>query len=130
MLDVKEAAVVEARDPRVARGGSMMENMVVHSELRSERERSQRPGDEKGLRQCMKTEHYRLHCVEIWPDSPYKEAVLAAARSVLERLEAASIEPFESPICMVCATRRNQTRKVLMFRSRPKASPVVMKPAA
>jgi len=120
--------VVEVRDPQMARGGSM-QNMVLKSELRRECERSQRPGDE-ALRQWVKTEHYRLHCAEGWPDSPYKEAVLAAARSVLERLEVAAIEPFESPICMVCATRRNQNRNVLMFRSMPKASAAVMKPAA
>ena len=72
-----------------------MQNMVLKSELRWECERSQRPGDET-LRQWVKTEHYRLHCAEGWPDSPHKEAVLAAARSVLERLEAATIEPFES----------------------------------
>jgi len=106
-----------------------MENPVVQSEVRSEGERSRRRGDDS-LRQWVKTEHHRLHCAESWPDSPYREAVLAATRSVLERLEAAAIEPSDSAVCMVCATRRNQTRKVLMFRSRPKASSVVVKPAA
>ena len=39
------------------------------------------------------TEHYRLHRVEEWPDSPRKEATLAAihdlvARSAIERRNA------------------------------------------
>ena len=106
-----------------------MEDLVLKSEIRSACERSPRPGNES-LRQWVKTEHYRLHCVEGWPDSPYKVAVLAAIRSVLERLEAAAIEPFDSLVCMVCATRRNQARNVLMFPSRPERSPVTMKPAA
>jgi len=54
-----------------------MENLVLQSDVPSECERSRRPGDE-GLRQWVRTEHHRLHCVEGWPDSPYKEAVLAA----------------------------------------------------
>ena len=105
-----------------------MENLVLQSDVPSECERSRRPGDES-LRQWVKTEHHRLHCVEGWPDSPYKEAVLAAIRSALERLETA-FEPFDSPACMVCATRRNQAGKVFVFPSRPKGSPVIVKPAA
>ena len=106
-----------------------MEDLVLQSDVPSECERSRWPGDES-LRQWVRTEHHRLHCVEGWPDSPYKEAVLAATRSVLERLETAAIEPLDSWACMVCATRRNQARKVLVFPSRPKGSPVIAKPAA
>ena len=106
-----------------------MEDLVLQSEVRGECKRSRRPGDDS-LRQWVKTERYRLHCVEGWPDSPYKEAVLASTRSVLERLETAAIEPFDPLACMVCATRRNQARKVLRFRSRPKGSPEIMKPAS
>jgi hypothetical protein len=80
------------------------------------------------LEQSIKLEHYRLHCVERWADSPYKEAVLAAAHSVLESLEA-SLEPHEPPACMVCATRRTLA-PVLMFRSKPKGSPAGLQPAA
>ena len=105
-----------------------MEGLFLQHEIRSKCERWRRPGDAR-LRQWVKTEHYRLHCVEGWPDSPYKEAVLTASRSVLESLEA-DIEPLDSLVCMVCAARRNQARNVLMFRPRPKASPVIMKPAA
>jgi hypothetical protein len=55
------------------------------------------------LEQWIKVEHYRLHCAERWPDSDYKEAVLAAIHSVLKTLEAASLAPVE-PRCMVCAS--------------------------
>lgn len=83
----------------------------------------------KSVRQFMKMEHYRLHRAEEWPDSPYKEAVLAAVHSALERLEATAIEPFEPAACMVCASRRNRA-PVVMFPSRPKGSPALMRPAA
>ena len=82
----------------------------------------------ESLRQSVKTEHYRLHCAEGWPDSPYKEAVLAAVRSTLERLEAQACEPLE-PACMVCGTRRAQP-KVLVFPSRPASPSVALRQAA
>ena len=56
------------------------------------------------LEQWIKMEHNRLHCVERWSDSDYKEAVLAAIRSTLNTLEAASLAPVEQPRCMVCAS--------------------------
>jgi len=56
------------------------------------------------LEQWIKVEHYRLHCAERWPDSDYKEAVLAAIHSALKTLEAASLAPVEQPRCMVCAS--------------------------
>jgi uncharacterized protein YecE (DUF72 family) len=46
--------------------------------------------------------NYRLHCSEQWPESDYKEAVLAAIRSTLKTLEATSLAPVEQPLCMVC----------------------------
>lgn len=85
-------------------------------------------GANGSLRQSIKTEHYRLHVAEEWPDSPYKEAVLAAARSALERLEAAAVEPLE-PACMVCGARRTGA-KVLVFPSRPKDPSAALRPAA
>jgi len=96
-----------------------MENLVLQS-----------GGGVESLRQWVKTEHYRLHCAEEWPDSPYKEAVLAAARSALERLEVAVTDSFDLPACSVCAARRTPAAKVLMFPSQPKKSHVVLKPAA
>jgi len=58
------------------------------------------------LERWIKMEHYRLHCAEPWPDSDYKEAVLAAIRSTLNTLEAAPLTPVEQPCCMVCASLR------------------------
>ena len=75
----------------------------------------------KTLGGWINVEHYRLHCVEGWPDSPYKEAVLAAIHSSLERFTAAA--PFE-PKCMVCATRRAES-VVLQFPSRSQRSPEI-----
>jgi hypothetical protein len=57
------------------------------------------------LGQWMKMEQYRLQCVEMWPDSPHKQAVLAAIRSSLERLTAAS-PAAESPNAIVPASRK------------------------
>lgn len=104
-----------------------MESLFQQSGRRSECERLW--SVDTHLRQWVKTEHYRLHSAEDWPDSPYKEAVLAAARSALQRLESAAIGPFDSG-CVVCATRRAQAGRVLMFPSRPNGSSVILKPAA
>ena len=85
-------------------------------------------GVNDNLGQYVKLEHYRLHCAELWPDSPHKEAVLAAVHSALESLEAA-VEPCAPRACMVCAARKTQAR-VLMFPSRSKGSSAVLKRAA
>ena len=71
-------------------------------------------------------EHYRLHCVQEWADSPYKEAVLAAIHSSLERFIAAAA--YE-PECMVCAARRVAS-VVLEFPSRSRRSPAIARLAA
>ena len=60
--------------------------------------------EDKHLEQWIKVEHYRLHSAERWPESDYKEAVLAAIHSTLKTLEAASLAPVEQPRCMVCAS--------------------------
>ena len=60
--------------------------------------------DDKHLEQWIKVEHYRLHCAERWPESDYKQAVLAAIHSTLKALEARSSVPVERPRCMVCAS--------------------------
>ena len=51
-------------------------------------------------------EHYRLHNVEQLPDSPYKEATLAAIHSALIGLLGAT--STRSPACSVCWKRRNE----------------------
>ena len=58
----------------------------------------------KHIEQWIDVEHYRLHCAERWPESDYKEAVLAAIHSTLKSLEATSSAPVEQPRCMVCTS--------------------------
>jgi hypothetical protein len=107
-----------------------MENLILQSGSGTDFSRSRRPGEECH-RQWVRMEHYRLHCAEGWPDSPHKEAVLAAARSALQRLEMAILESFDSPACSLCATRRTRARQVLIFPSKAKvAPPLNLKPAA
>ena len=81
------------------------------------------------IRQWMNVEHYRLHCIEEWPDSPHKEAVLAGIRSALESLESSSLAPLETPQCIVCASRKTEAT-VLMFPSRSQHSPAITRLAA
>jgi hypothetical protein len=56
-------------------------------------------------RQWIAMEHYRLHCVEQWPDSPYKQAVFEAIHSALERLRTTSPVPLQKPECSICESR-------------------------
>jgi len=81
------------------------------------------------LGQWIKVEHYRLHCVERWDDSPHKQAALAGIRSALERLMAASPSLADSLPCMVCASRRREA-VVLQFPSRSQAAPFIPRLAA
>jgi hypothetical protein len=62
--------------------------------------------EDKHIEQWIKIEHYRLHCAEEWPDSGYKEAVLASIHSTLRTLEATSLAAVEQPRCMLCASRK------------------------
>ncbi len=82
----------------------------------------------ESLGQWIRTEHDRLHGVEEWPDSPYKDAVLTAIRSTLKRL-AASFAPKEPPQCMVCASRKTEA-VVLQFPSRSHRSDTTTRLAA
>ena len=52
-------------------------------------------------------EHYRLHAVEEWPDSPRKTAALAAIRSSLESLGRYGSGSSTLDDCTLC---RNRTR--------------------
>jgi hypothetical protein len=71
-------------------------------------------------------EHHRLHCAESWPESPYRDAVLAASLAALERIEAES-EPLE---CAICASRKKAPARVLMFPSRSNVAAAVPPRAA
>ena len=81
------------------------------------------------LGQWMMVEHYRLHCVERWDDSPNKQAALAGIRSALERLMAASPSLADSLPCMVCASRGREA-VVLQFPSRSQAAAFITRLAA
>ena len=80
------------------------------------------------LGQWVKFEHSRLHSVEDWPPSAYKDAVLAAIRSTIRKLEAEAPVP-ESPQCMVCASRKPGS-VVLEFPSRSRAASAIERLAA
>jgi len=62
--------------------------------------------------QWFKTEHHRLHVVEEWPESPQKQAALAAIRSTLASL--ARNLPSGSHVldCEVCLNREEHSRVV------------------
>jgi len=81
------------------------------------------------LMQQLKMEHYRLHCVEAWPDSPHKQTTLAGIHSGLERLQAALTAPVSLSLCMVCAARRREST-VLKFPAVVMRLPVVERLAA
>jgi len=51
-------------------------------------------------------EHYRIHVIEQWPDGPKKQAGLASARSVLERM-VRTLPEGSSFTCAICASRRH-----------------------
>lgn len=55
--------------------------------------------------ELMVFEHYRIHVIELWPDGPRKQAGLASARSVLERMVRTMPEGF-SFACAICASGR------------------------
>jgi len=48
-------------------------------------------------RDFLAMEHYRLHVMEQWPDSPVKRAALAAVRATLASL--AGLAEFECDLC-------------------------------
>jgi len=59
--------------------------------------------------QWLRTEHDRLHAVEEWPDSAYKEAALIAIRSKLASLMR-SLGPDGSGLdCEVCLSRQGRS---------------------
>ena len=63
----------------------------------------------ESIGQWIRMEHYRLHCVEEWPDSSLKDATLTSIRSALQRLETASTAAVEPAQCMVCASRKTKS---------------------
>jgi hypothetical protein len=62
---------------------------------------------DRHLSQWIAMEHYRLHCVERWPESERRNAVLAAIRFSLSQLS--KIHPSKSEDsnpCLICASER------------------------
>ena len=84
---------------------------------------------DKHLEQWIMVEHYRLHCAERWPESDYKEAVLAAIHSSLKTLEATSFVPVEQRCCMVCASLQPRA-VVLELRPRSQSPTAIARLAA
>jgi hypothetical protein len=78
----------------------------------------------ESIGQWIRMEHYRLHCVEEWPDSSHKDATLISIRSALQRLETASTAAVEPAQCMVCASRKTKW-VVLQMPSRSTGSPAI-----
>lgn len=58
--------------------------------------------------QWFKTEHHRLHIIEEWPDSPHKEAALAAIRSKLASLARNLPSDSHSLHCEICLNRKEK----------------------
>ncbi|HUJ50269.1 MAG TPA: hypothetical protein VLW25_08715 [Bryobacteraceae bacterium] len=69
--------------------------------------------------QWFTTEHHRLHIIEEWPDSPHKEAALAAIRSKLASL--ARNLPSNSHLldCEICLNREEKLGTVRFLVSPP-----------
>ena len=67
-------------------------------------------------------EHYRIHVIELWPDGPRKDAGLASARSVLDRMVRAMPEG-SSLACAICASRRRIVTEM------PDRSPIHKQPS-
>jgi len=51
-------------------------------------------------------EHHRLHLVEEWPESAYKQAALAAIISTLQGLLRTQHPAGNVPLCDVCQNRK------------------------
>jgi len=65
-------------------------------------------------RQWLAMEHYRLHSVEAWPESPRKDKALAAIRSSL-----AGLSRFSEPLdCLICSNRKAATVRSFPQRSK------------
>jgi len=60
-------------------------------------------------------EHYRLHMIEEWPESAYKQAALSAARSAIASLLRNPQAPKELPLCHICLNRDIPSTRVIEF---------------
>ncbi len=67
-------------------------------------------------KQWVALEHYRLHLVEGWPDTPYKQATLAAIQSTLASLLREGVRATSQQQCAICLSRKRASM-VLEFPS-------------
>jgi len=86
-------------------------------------------GVNERLTQWLRMEHYRLHCVEQWPEGPHKQTALAGIHSALQSLQLECHLPIEPAVCMVCASRRTGLA-VMEFPTASQGSAVIMPLAA
>jgi hypothetical protein len=63
-------------------------------------------------RDAFAMEHYRMHVMEQWPDSPRKEAGLAAVRSTLESLRTDAPGGELDFVCSECLSTRSRTNLI------------------
>jgi len=78
--------------------------------------------------QLLKVEHYRLHSVEAWAESPRKRATLLGIHSALERLLEELPAEAGQVSCMVCDARRAPA--VLKFPAKTQHHAIVARLAA
>lgn len=57
-------------------------------------------------RDWLAMEHYRMHVMEQWPDSPRKAAGLAAVRSTIESLQKTAPADAAEFVCCDCLGQR------------------------
>jgi len=86
-------------------------------------------GVNERLTQWLRMEHYRLHCVEQWPEGPHKQTALAGIHCTLQSLQSDFNSPIEPSLCMVCASRKAGLA-VMEFPTASKGSAVIMPWAA
>ncbi len=68
-------------------------------------------------------EHYRLHSIERWPESPVKASRLAAVHSTIQSFTA-TVLPSEPPFeCVECLSRRCAAKALHLARRTPFSLP-------
>jgi hypothetical protein len=60
------------------------------------------------------SEHYRLHLIEQWPESPRKQAVIEAIQSTLDSLSRLARRADENFVCVVCETKKMKSKLLEM----------------
>lgn len=66
------------------------------------------------LRDSLAMEHYRMHTMEQWPESPRKAAGLAAVRSTIEALEKTAPGGTPDFVCAECLCGHSSANIVVL----------------